>query len=151
MSSLLGAQAGVNGTSALLGGTQGLTSAAQNKSGLGEDSFLKLLITQLQNQDPTQPQDPTQQVAELANFSTLQEITNLNTSLTSLLQVTEITQNAALIGKNVTVTDGNGNTNSGVVSSVTMNNGTANVLINGQMYPATTITSVSANTGTNGN
>ncbi|HVB38503.1 MAG TPA: flagellar hook capping FlgD N-terminal domain-containing protein [Vicinamibacterales bacterium] len=52
--------------------------------GLGENAFLQLLVTQLQNQDPLQPQDPTQFVAELAQFSSLDMLTQINTSVQGL-------------------------------------------------------------------
>jgi flagellar basal-body rod modification protein FlgD len=52
--------------------------------GLGQEAFLQLLITQLQNQNPLQPQDPTQFVAELAQFSSLDLLGQINTSVKSL-------------------------------------------------------------------
>ena len=52
--------------------------------GLGEDAFLQLLTTQLENQNPLQPQDPTQFVAELAQFSSLDMLSQINTSVQAL-------------------------------------------------------------------
>jgi flagellar basal-body rod modification protein FlgD len=51
---------------------------------LGSDAFLKLLITQLQNQDPTAPQSDTEFVAQLATFSSLEQLTSINTAVTSM-------------------------------------------------------------------
>ena len=62
------------------------TSGVLNTNGLGRDAFLKLLVTQLQHQDPTQPQADTQFVAQLAQFSSLEQLTQMNQSLTQIAQ-----------------------------------------------------------------
>jgi len=46
--------------------------------------FLRLLVTQLQNQDPTKPQDETQFISELAQFASLEQLTGINKAVTSL-------------------------------------------------------------------
>lgn len=56
-------------------------------SGLGEDAFMQLLITELQHQDPTQPQDDSQLLAQLAQFSSLEKLTSIDQSLTAIKQV----------------------------------------------------------------
>lgn len=53
-------------------------------NGLGQDAFMKLLVTQLQHQDPTQPQDDAQFITQLATFSSLEKLTNMDQSLTAL-------------------------------------------------------------------
>ena len=73
---------------------------------LGQDAFLQLLITQLKNQNPLNPQDNTEFVAQLAQFSSLEGIQNLNTSLTSLassLQSSQALQASSLVGRSVEV------------------------------------------------
>ncbi|WP_338638671.1 flagellar hook assembly protein FlgD [Burkholderia pyrrocinia] len=67
-------------------------------------TFLKLLVTQLQNQDPTSPVDSSQMTTQLAQINTVSGIAQLNTSLTSLstqLTAGQQTQAALLIGSNV--------------------------------------------------
>ena len=65
----------------------GTTSTAQETSRisgtreLGQDAFLKLLTTQLQNQDPTKPQDNGEFIAQLATFSSLEKLTAISTKL----------------------------------------------------------------------
>jgi flagellar basal-body rod modification protein FlgD len=90
------AAAGVSGPS---------STAAQGSSALGKDEFLKLLMAQLQNQDPTQPSDPTAFTAQLAQFSQLELQQNANSTLTELAsaQAAGNQQSAVnLVGKNVT-------------------------------------------------
>lgn len=60
------------------------TSAAKGNDAMDKNAFLKLLVTQLQNQDPLQPADNTAFVAQLAQFSSLEGINNLNTSMENI-------------------------------------------------------------------
>ncbi len=84
------------------------TTAAGSNSALGKDDFLKLLITQMQNQDPLNPMDGTQYAAQLAQFSQLEQLQNLNNSMTqsinanlTLTQSINNTLASTLIGKDV--------------------------------------------------
>jgi flagellar basal-body rod modification protein FlgD len=74
----------------------------KSKDTLGKDEFLKLLTAQLQQQDPTQPMDNTEFVAQLAQFSSLEQMSNVNDTLTKMLtaQTTSLqTGSAELVGK----------------------------------------------------
>ncbi len=78
----------------------------KTKKGMGQDSFLKLLVTQLKNQSPLNPQDNTAFVAQLAQFSSLEGITNLNTTVSSLsnnMQSSQALQASSLVGRTVEV------------------------------------------------
>src|SRR6185503_3602016 len=82
-------------------------SAALNSLSANFGDFLKLLMTQLQNQDPTSPLDTNQFTSELVQFSSVEQQINTNTSLTQLIQLTqagEVMQASAMTGKQVTVT-----------------------------------------------
>jgi flagellar basal-body rod modification protein FlgD len=85
--------------------------ASSVSSQLGEDAFLKLLTTQLQNQNPLQPMDDTQSIAQLAQFSSVQAMTDLKNSFTSFESNFSVMQSAGLIGKTVSAqtTDSSGN------------------------------------------
>ena len=72
---------------------------------LGRDAFLNLLITQLQNQDPLNPTDSTEFTAQLAQFSSLEQLGNVNDNIKQLLNFQASSNNSqavALIGKGIT-------------------------------------------------
>ncbi len=71
---------------------------------LGKQDFLKLLITQLQNQDPLNPSDPTKFSSQLAEFSSLEQMTNINQSIKNLSGTTEAINkltSLSMLGKQV--------------------------------------------------
>ncbi|MCL5042336.1 MAG: flagellar hook assembly protein FlgD [Gammaproteobacteria bacterium] len=73
---------------------------------LGKDQFLQLLVAQLNNQDPLSPQENGEFIAQLAQFSTVEGIDNLNKSMESLLggyQSSQALQASSLVGRSVTV------------------------------------------------
>lgn len=97
---------------------------------LNYDSFLKLLVAQMKNQDPTDPVDASQQMSQLATFSSVEQAIKTNRHLESLIRETSMTQAASLIGKTVTSADGS---TSGVVKSVAINSdGLSATLENGK-------------------
>lgn len=94
--------------------TTGTTSVA--KSSMADyQTFLKLLVTQMQNQDPTEPMDNTEYMAQLASFSNVEQNVQINNKLDELLKYSQLSQGADLIGKTVTSLDGE---TSGVVQQV---------------------------------
>ena len=97
------------------GSTTDTASSSNPLGGLGANAFLQLLIAQMKNQDPTQPMDSTQFVAQLATFSQVQESVTTNSKLDSLLTAQSLTMADAFIGRTVTSADGS---QSGVVTSV---------------------------------
>ena len=68
------------------GASSGLTEAL-NSDGLGRDTFLKLLVTQLQHQDPTKPKEDGEFLTQLATFSSLEKLTEISTSVNALGQL----------------------------------------------------------------
>lgn len=91
-------------------------------SNLGKDDFLKLLVTQLQYQDPLNPMDDTDFIAQTAQFTALEQMQNLNNA-TILGQATN------LIGKDVEATDKNGVMVQGTVTGVKVVDGQAKVVV----------------------
>jgi flagellar basal-body rod modification protein FlgD len=84
--------------------------ATNSKSDLDKDAFLKLMIAQLQNQDPLEPMDGSDYSAQLAQFSSLEQLQNINDSLNMSLDANYLltqsinnTMTAGLIGKEVKI------------------------------------------------
>lgn len=73
---------------------------------LDYDAFLKLLIAQMQNQDPLEPMNSSDYVAQLATFSQVEQSVQSNSRLAELLTATRMTQAEALIGRTLTTADG---------------------------------------------
>lgn len=98
----------VDGVSSVnnLVGTQSQAATDSNKATLNYESFLKLLVAQLKNQDPTEPMDATQQMAQLATFSQVEQTIKTNKNLESMLQRASLNEASAVIGKTVTSADG---------------------------------------------
>ena len=87
-------------------GTPTSTTNDSSYSSLGKDDFLMLLVTQLNNQNPLDPQDNSEFVAQLAQFSSLESLSNISTSMDSLLssyQSSQALQASSLVGRSVTV------------------------------------------------
>lgn len=94
----------LNGTgTTALNGTAGSTSSAGN---VDYQSFLKLLVAQMKTQDPTNPMDSTQYVAQLAQFSQVEQSIQVNSKLNQLLQVSTVSQADSVLGRTVTSADG---------------------------------------------
>jgi flagellar basal-body rod modification protein FlgD len=77
-----------------------------NNSQLSQDTFLKLMVAQMNNQDPTHPMDNSQFLSQLAQFGTVNGITQLQTSfqtLASTLQSNQALQASTMVGRNVMV------------------------------------------------
>jgi flagellar basal-body rod modification protein FlgD len=89
-------------------GTGGPAATAETKSKTEVDyqSFLKLLVAQMKNQDPTDPMDSTQYMAQLAAFSQVEQSVQINAKLDQMLQSSSLAQADALIGRTVTSADG---------------------------------------------
>lgn len=93
----------------------GADNSASGKPTLGYDDFLKLLLAQMQNQDPLKPIDSTEYVSQLATFSNVEQGIKQNAKLDQLLLSSSIAQGQNMVGKIVTSSDG---TVSGKVLSV---------------------------------
>lgn len=92
----------------------------EHKATLDKDDFLRLLVTQLANQDPTNPMEDREFISQMAQFSSLEQMYNLNTQMLLLRESPVL--NAHLIGKHVTWVDGS-EEKSGVVDAIVYREG----------------------------
>ena len=73
---------------------------------LGKDDFLKLLVSQLQHQDPMNPVDDKDFMGQMAQFTSVEQLTNMATSIDRMSIASQSTQSIALIGKTVELEEG---------------------------------------------
>lgn len=111
-------------------------------NGLTADDFMKMLIAELQNQDPTNPMDSSQLLTEISQMQSLQSNLSLSDSLKSLTMSQQLTSATSFLGKNVTGTDDSQNQVSGTVSSVVVNNGTTYLGIGNSQVQLSNVTNV---------
>ncbi len=125
---------------------QDIINASENKAkerntdGLGKDDFLRLLITQLTHQDPMNPVDDKEFIAQMAQFSTLEQMQNMSSDFSQIKAF-------SMIGKTVTASIIDKGTNAkqlveGVVDSVTIENGKSILSVNGKDVPVDSVISV---------
>ena len=128
-------------TAAQLAAMNAATGAEGGQTTLGENDFLKLLTVQLQSQDPLQPMQDTEFISQMATFSSLSEMTSLNSNFSNFTQGQTLANAESYIGKTVSVDSGNGST-SGAVTGVSVSNGTPQITINGSNYDLSNITAI---------
>ncbi|MEY2785079.1 MAG: hypothetical protein RL277_1289 [Planctomycetota bacterium] len=130
--------------------TQTAAAGQQAASNVDKDAFMKLLVSQLQNQDPMAPQDNQQFIAQLAQFSSLEQMQQLNENILGLavLQqsnalMAQLTQSSALIGQQVQYIDPQSEQElTGTVSQVKIKDGMATLLIDGEDVPLGNVTTI---------
>lgn len=121
------------------------TSVSNPASTMGENDFLKLLVAQLQYQDPMNPTGNDQFMQEQAQFSTVEGINNLQKTMQSLESDQQLAQSVSLIGKQVTYIGADGaSTATGVVSSVTSSSGSLSLTVGGQHVDPSSVVTVEA-------
>ena len=103
---------------------------------LGKDEFLKLLVCQMQNQNPLEPSSDTEWISQLANFSSLEEMQNMGSTMTGL-------QGMNMVGKYVHIVSktesGNTTAVSGLVDYVNVKDGKVQVSVNDKLYDSTDV------------
>jgi len=110
---------------------------------LGKDDFLKLLITQLSNQDPTSPMEDTQFISQMAQFSSLEQMTNMSTSFAKMADYLNSQEAAGTLGKTVELNLGDA-TVQGVVEGATRGEN-PQIMVNGMYYSMDKIKAIYAN------
>jgi len=109
-----------------------LNESGKFHNNLDKDDFLKLLITQLKYQDPSKPMEDKEFIAQMAQFSSLEQMTNMSSDFSKLAAALKGSGAVSLLGKNVEIAAGE-ETVSGTVDAVTAGN-YPQVLVNGVYY-----------------
>jgi flagellar basal-body rod modification protein FlgD len=104
--------------------------------------FMKMLIAELQNQDPTQPMSNQDLLSQLSTMSQLQSTQDLDTALQSNTNNQQLSTAASFIGKAVQGKDSNNNPVTGVASQAVLQGGTAYVTVGNSLVPLANITAV---------
>ncbi len=121
------------------------TSTAKSTSSQAlQDQFLTLLVSQLKNQNPLEPMKNDEFLAQTAQFQALSEMQKLNKSMTAFMAQSQLNNASALIGKQVTALNSDGDTVTGVVSSVQLNGSDTLLEIDGKLVSLSGVTKVEA-------
>jgi flagellar basal-body rod modification protein FlgD len=99
---------------------------------LGKEDFLKILLTQLAHQDPTAPMEDKEFIAQMAQFSTLEQMTNMASDFARMAHMLKVTEASGALGKAVEI-NLEDETVQGVVRAVTRDE-TPQILVNGKFY-----------------
>ena len=97
-------------------------SSTKTNNDLGKDDFLQLLVTQLQHQDPLAPMEDKEFISQMAQFTSLEQMKNMNSSV-------QITQATSYIGKQITWADSQGIEQTGIVTAIRIVNNEPKVMI----------------------
>jgi flagellar basal-body rod modification protein FlgD len=106
---------------------------AQDKTSMGKDDFLKLLVGQLKNQDPQNPTGSDDFMGQMAQFSMLEQLTNLATATTQLTQSMNESQTVGLLGHQVTYIDDQKNVVTGTVDGVDVSGTAPKISVDGKL------------------
>lgn len=121
-----------------------LPAARQPKKELGKEDFLQILVTQLKNQDPTQPMQNADLIVQMSQLSTLEQLSNLNQTFTEyLMSKNNVSQYADMLNKKVTWLNPETNKQeSGVVTGIVNKDNEVYFKIGDQEVPASSVLSV---------
>ena len=126
----------ISATSGTTGTTgTGATTTVTKTTELGKDDFLKLLVAQLQSQDPLNPMEDKEFISQMAQFTSLEQMKNVSNAV-------QITQATSYIGKQVTWDDETGEQQTGIVKSVRIVSGEPKIVVGDQNIALAKVTSV---------
>lgn len=135
---------GTSGTTGSSGTGNAITNAVE--SDLGKDAFLQLLVTQMQYQDPLNPVDNTEMIAQLAQFSSLEQMQNLNTGFNTLsgnIDQLNFLSASNMLGKDVSGITADGTLVEGTVERVQLNGSLVYLTVDGELLSMAGVLSIS--------
>ena len=109
---------------------------------LGQEDFLKLLVAQMSSQDPLNPQKDTDFIAQMAQFSTLEQSKTMQQDIAGLRDQQDISQAYSLLGQSVSVQTDTDTTAQGKVQAVSIQAGKPQIIVNGLGYDLSKVLSV---------
>ena len=126
----------ISATSGTTGTTGNASTTTVTKTtDLGKDDFLKLLVAQLQSQDPLNPMEDKEFISQMAQFTSLEQMKNVSNAV-------QITQATSYIGKQVTWDDETGEQQTGIAKSVRIVSGEPKIVVGDQNIALAKVTSV---------
>lgn len=109
------------------------------KKTLGVDDFMKLLATQFQSQDPMKPMEDTAFIAQMAQFTSLEQSTTLTAEMARLRTDQQYATANTYLGQQVTVKDGENSTATGIVSGIETSTEGPRLVVGGFTYPVSSV------------
>jgi len=111
--------------------------------GYTQDMFMKLFVTQLENQDPMEPMDNSDFTSQLAQMGQLEQMTTLNSNFEKYLRSQELNNASAMIGSRVRYAVGDGSeTREGEVTGVKLVDGEIKLVVGDDVVPFSSITEI---------
>ena len=126
----------------------GASSTLDRPDQMGKDTFLKLLVAQMRYQDPGNPVDSSQMMAQTATFSQVEKLEQLVAQNASMLVLQESATAGSLVGRTATYTDTTGASKTGTITSVRLASGDSEAVayIGGTAVPVGRLTEIAAPT-----
>lgn len=109
---------------------------------LDQDDFLKLLMTQFTSQDPMEPMKDTAFIAQMAQFTALEQSKTMTADIAALREQQQILQANGMLGRNVVLQVDGELAAQGIVTAVQMEAGTPKLVVNGQAYELSQVLSI---------
>jgi flagellar basal-body rod modification protein FlgD len=109
---------------------------------LNQNDFLKLVVAQMTSQDPLNPQKDSDFVAQMTQFTTLEQTKTMQTDISDLRAQQQFLQADATLGRVVSLEDSKGTVTTGLVSAIQVEAGTPKLVVNGQAHDMTELVSI---------
>lgn len=117
----------------------------ESRPEMGKDEFLKLLVTQLQYQDPLNPMDDKAFIAQMAQFSSLEQLMSMNKNMESMQKSRSLEQTYLFLGKTLRLSDPRtGDAEVGRVTEIVLSGDEPQLRVNGKLYSAGDVISIVA-------
>jgi flagellar basal-body rod modification protein FlgD len=133
----------INSISQIKSSTSATDTVTQGSQDMGKDDFLKLMVAQLKYQNPMEPAKDLDFIAQTAQFSSLEQMNNLNTKVIELISSNKQLYANTMIGRQITWSDEDDNIKSGIVSKVELNDGEPVLIANSEKVSLDWIINVS--------